>query len=185
MQVCHAPTVLHQGQVALLMRVYGMAAGYSESELDFMELAGLTHDLGKLPLATYLLQTHGKKIEVHDPLMETIRSHSVIADQYLRAMAIECSQWDDVLIDLARAARHHHERWDGAGYPDKLAGIAIPRIARILAVADTIDAMSQPYRSWKQPADLAMITAELIRCAGSQFDPDIAFEFIETLKVKK
>jgi HD-GYP domain-containing protein (c-di-GMP phosphodiesterase class II) len=76
------------------------------------------------------------------------------------------------LKDLVPAIRHHHERWDGAGYPDGLRGEQIPMSARIIALADTIDAMTsaRPYRPALTPEE---VRRELIRCRGTQFDPDI------------
>jgi len=69
--------------------------------------------------------------------------------------------------------RHHHENWDGTGYPDRIAGLAIPLGARIIRFADTIDAMTteRPYRG---PLSEAQVRAEVLRCRGTQFDPEIA-----------
>ena len=84
----------------------------------------------------------------------------------------------DILADItlfgreAKAVRHHHERWDGAGYPDGIAGESIPLHSRIIMVADSIDAMLMA-RSYKPGLPLAKVLTELRRCAGTQFDPDI------------
>jgi len=77
------------------------------------------------------------------------------------------------LRDLVPAVRHHHENWDGTGYPDRIAGDVIPIAARIIRFADTIDAMTtdRPYR---RPLSEVQVRAEVIRCRGSQFDPSIA-----------
>jgi HD-GYP domain-containing protein (c-di-GMP phosphodiesterase class II) len=77
------------------------------------------------------------------------------------------------LRDLIPAIRHHHENWDGTGYPDRIAGEAIPIAARIIRFADTIDAMTteRPYR---RPLTEAQVRSEVIRCRGTQFDPEIA-----------
>jgi HD-GYP domain-containing protein (c-di-GMP phosphodiesterase class II) len=77
------------------------------------------------------------------------------------------------LRDLVPSVRHHHENWDGTGYPDKIAGETIPLAARIIRFADTIDAMTteRPYR---RPLTEAQVRAEVLRCRGTQFDPGIA-----------
>src|SRR5262249_21134156 len=77
------------------------------------------------------------------------------------------------LRDLIPAIRHHHENWDGTGYPDRIAGDAIPIAARIIRFADTIDAMTteRPYR---RPLTEAQVRSEVIRCRRTQFDPEIA-----------
>ena len=74
--------------------------------------------------------------------------------------------------------RHHHERWDGGGYPDQLAGEEIPIEARLLGVADAFDAMTSD-RSYRPALSVEQALAELERCAGSQFDPELAETFIE------
>ncbi len=80
------------------------------------------------------------------------------------------------LVEEARIVRHHHERYDGAGYPDGLAGDRIPRLSRIITVADTFDAMrtARPYRS---PLSIEECQTELRRGAGSQFDPEMVAAF--------
>jgi HD-GYP domain-containing protein (c-di-GMP phosphodiesterase class II) len=82
------------------------------------------------------------------------------------------------LRSVVPAIRHHHERWDGRGYPDGLAGEAIPLFARIIAVADSFDAMitTRPYRREKS---VAAALAEIIACAGAQFDPAMARLFCD------
>jgi len=76
------------------------------------------------------------------------------------------------LRDIVPAIRHHHERWDGTGYPDGLAGETIPTISRIIAFADTIDAMTSE-RPYRKPLTESEVRSELVRCRGTQFDPTI------------
>ena len=77
------------------------------------------------------------------------------------------------LKEIIPAIRHHHENWDGSGYPDGLIGDAIPLAARIIAFADTIDAMTSE-RPYRRPLTETQVRAEIIRCRGRQFDPSIA-----------
>jgi HD-GYP domain-containing protein (c-di-GMP phosphodiesterase class II) len=81
------------------------------------------------------------------------------------------------LKELIPAVRHHHENWDGSGYPDGLSGDRIPMAARIIAFADTIDAMTSE-RPYRQPLTENQVRAEIIRCRGRQFDPAISDRLI-------
>jgi HD-GYP domain-containing protein (c-di-GMP phosphodiesterase class II) len=81
------------------------------------------------------------------------------------------------LKDIVAVIRHHHENWDGTGYPDNLRGEAIPLAARIITFADTIDAMTSE-RPYRRPLTEAQVRAEIIRCRGRQFDPAIADRLI-------
>jgi HD-GYP domain-containing protein (c-di-GMP phosphodiesterase class II) len=87
------------------------------------------------------------------------------------------------LADLLSGVRHHHERWDGCGYPDKVAGEAIPMIARILALADTFDAMTSD-RPYRKGMEVAIALGEIEKCAGKQFDPELAKSFVAMLRAQ-
>jgi HD-GYP domain-containing protein (c-di-GMP phosphodiesterase class II) len=88
------------------------------------------------------------------------------------------------LKELTPAIRHHHEQWDGTGYPDGIAGEDIPLAARIIALADTIDAMTsvRPYRA---PLSPEQVRAELVRCRGRQFDPKLTDQVLSSALWKK
>jgi HD-GYP domain-containing protein (c-di-GMP phosphodiesterase class II) len=86
------------------------------------------------------------------------------------------------LADAASGVRHHHERWDGTGYPDRLSGDAIPLAARIVAVVDAYSAMTSPRVYSKARSTFAAV-AELERCAGSHFDPAVVAAFVRVLEV--
>lgn len=124
--------------------------------------AALLHDVGKIheKYAPILL----KADRLSPSEWATIQQHPIDGAELVATMT--------QLKDLVPAIRHHHERWDGAGYPDGLSNEQIPMAARIIALADTIDAMTsaRPYRPALTPEE---VRRELIRCRGTQFDPDI------------
>lgn len=84
----------------------------------------------------------------------------------------------EVFQDIIPIVKHHHERFDGTGYPGKLKGNDIPYLARIAAVADTFDAMTS-RRTYRDPLSLDVVKAEIERCSGTQFDPEIAKVFLD------
>ena len=125
-----------------------------------VRLAAVLHDVGKIGVPDrVLLQPEPLSVEER----ALVESHAVIGDRLLEPLAH--------LEEVRAAVRHHHERWDGTGYPDRLAGEAIPRTARIVAVADAVEAMSatRPYRG---PLSHEAILAELRAGRGSQWDPE-------------
>ena len=86
-----------------------------------------------------------------------------------------------IFADIIPIVKHHHERYDGHGYPSRLAGKDIPYLARIVAVADTFDAMTSK-RSYRQALDFDYTMNEIERCKGTQFDPEIADVFLDILR---
>jgi putative two-component system response regulator len=131
-----------------------------------LEYGFLLHDVGKIAISDHVLLKDGP---LTDEERELVRAHPTIGAQILRNVAL----LQGIGLDVVR---HHHERWDGAGYPDGLAGNAIPLGARIFAVADTLDAMTsdRPYRS-ALPWDEAV--EEIRAHSGRQFDPDVVTVF--------
>ena len=149
----------HAERVTAIAGVVARRLGCRGHELRTIELGGPLHDVGKLTIAVDVLVKPGR-LDAHELLQ--IRAHPVAGARLL-----------DGVRGLRKAlpcVLHHHERWDGAGYPHGLAGKRIPLVARILAVADAFDAMTttRPYRD-AMPAAAAL--AEVRRCSGSQFDP--------------
>ncbi len=153
------------GRMAMLL---GRRAGLPEEELAGLDLAARLHDIGKLVIPDAILLKPGALDATETHLM---RSHSVIGADIIAASALP-------MVDAARAiARHHHERWDGAGYPDGLAGEAIPVAARVAALADVYDALTheRPYkRAWSHDEAVAYIA----QARGTQFDPRLADLFL-------
>jgi HD-GYP domain-containing protein (c-di-GMP phosphodiesterase class II) len=152
----------HSERVAFLSRRIAETAGLSEVAAQRVYLAGLLHDVGKIGIADAVLCKQGR---LTNEEFAEIQKHPEIGARILSNI----SQVQDLLPGVL----HHHERMDGRGYPDRLAGAQIPRLARILCVADCLDAMTttRTYRSFLTPA---LALAEIRRCAGTQFDPHLS-----------
>jgi two-component system, cell cycle response regulator len=151
----------HVNGVADLALAVGRDMGMTADELDELVRAAELHDVGKIAIPDEILNKPGKLAPEE---WEFIRRHTLLGERILKGAP--------ELLPVAKIVRSSHERWDGGGYPDKLAGEEIPLGARIVAVCDAFDAMvsDRPYR----PAitvDEAL--DELERCAGSQFDPKV------------
>jgi len=129
----HRPTLTHCRRVAGLSLELGRQCGFSKRELRLLRLAAAYHDVGKIGIPDSVLN---KPTRFNDDDWAVMRAHSEKGQRILLAAGLE----DSDAIGLA--VRHHHERYDGDGYPDGLAGEAIPILARIVAIADTYDAMA-------------------------------------------
>jgi diguanylate cyclase (GGDEF)-like protein/putative nucleotidyltransferase with HDIG domain len=144
------------------------AVGYREKDLERIRGAALLHDIGKLNLPDNILT---KKSPLSDEEWELIKLHPDFGVNILKHIV--------GLRDYLGAIRFHHEHYNGTGYPKKLRGKDIPLDARIIAVADAYDAMTSE-RSYKEGSlSEAEATKELVRCAGTQFDPDLVNIFVE------
>src|SRR5215470_11959436 len=155
----------HSARVSLYSGELATVMGVAPAEVILMSRAGMLHDLGKLVIMDNILR---KPRQLTEEEFELIRTHPVVGDKILKPLRF--------LACEAKAVRHHHERYDGKGYPDGLRGDDIPLIARVVTVADAFDAMTsdRPYRS-KRPLATAM--EEIVRGAGTQFDPLAADAF--------
>lgn len=150
----------HCERVALNAYTMGEALGLDPHELRDLYWAGLLHDLGKIAIPENILLKPGPLTEDE---MALVRRHTIVGAELLASVAEDYRQ-------IALGVRHHHERWDGTGYPDGLAGPAIPLIARILAVVDVFEALTcdRPYRqAWDPERALAYLREQ----SGSHFDP--------------
>ena len=139
--------------------------GLFGKDQEQVRIAGFLHDLGKVGVPSELLLREGALDPNERKIME---QHPVIGARLVRPLLLQS--------DLTLAIQHHHEWWDGTGYPDGLSGTDIPYTARIVAIADAFDAMScdRPYR---RALRRDVVLSELRRFAGVQFDPHIAKEF--------
>lgn len=145
--------------------------GLSPEEIETVRLGAIVHDVGKIGIPDRVLLKPGPLDEEERAIIET---HTLIGDKLLEPL--------DLLEAARPAVRHHHERWDGRGYPDGLAAEGIPVAARIVAVADSVEAMTSRslYRSTLSAVE---VVAELRRCSGEQWDPEIvelALQLIES-----
>jgi len=158
----------HSVAVAGLARAIGSHLGLEESELDALYLAGLLHDLGKVAISDLVLQ---KPAPLTEAELERIKQHSHVGYQLLEGLDLEpVDEW----------VLHHHERWDGGGYPHGLEGAEIPFGSRILHVADAFDAMTS-NRPYRRPLSIQSALAELRDKAGTQFDPLVVSALEECL----
>ncbi len=155
----------HMRFVAELASEVGVRLGLQGQALEQLRLAAELHDVGKLAIPIDVLQKRGVLTEQE---WSFIREHTVVGERVLAG--------SPSMREVARIVRATHERWDGGGYVDGLAGDAIPLPARIIAVCDAYAAMTanRPYRRALSAPDAL---AELRRCAGTQFDPEVVFAF--------
>ncbi|HEX2161325.1 MAG TPA: HD domain-containing phosphohydrolase [Thermoleophilaceae bacterium] len=149
------------GTIAVLARGVAQRLGLIPEEIDEVVRAAKLHDVGKMAIPDSILN---KPSPLDPDEWEYMRKHPVIGERIVAAAT--------PLLPVARLVRSSHERWDGAGYPDGLAGEAIPRGARIVFACDSFEAMTsgRPYRTARTPAEAL---AELRRCSGTQFDPEV------------
>ena len=157
----------HSARVTALAEAVARWFGWSDDQLETLKIGGPLHDIGKLAVP-------GRVIRKPGPLTPTelveIRAHPEAGARLIAPIGSALCAMPYVL--------HHHERWDGTGYPHRLAGAEIPIEARLLAVADAFDAMTsqRPYRC---ALDDDRALSEIDRCAGTQFDPAVARAFLE------
>lgn len=152
----------HSLRVAEYSAMLGSKMNMSQEEIDNIYYIGLLHDIGKIGIPDEIIN---KTSKLTDEEYAIIKTHPVIGSEILEKM----SELPDIMV----GARWHHERYDGKGYPDGLAGENIPFVARIIGVADAYDAMSST-RSYRGVLPQETIRGEIQKGAGTQFDPVIA-----------
>jgi cyclic di-GMP phosphodiesterase len=159
-------TELHCERLAGLTARLGLEVGLRPDELEALAYGSLLHDVGKIGIPEAILRKTGSLTEEEWTVM---RRHPEIGERICRPLVLSRS--------FASIIRHHHERWDGGGYPDGLRGDGIPLGARIVTLADAFDAMThdRPYRP-AMPFERAI--EEIRRMSGSQFDPGLTPLFI-------
>jgi hypothetical protein len=157
----------HSERVRAYARLIGEELDLGADELDRLNWAVLLHDIGKLEVPEEVLNSGEALTEAQWVLM---RRHPEVGAHLSAPLQSWLGDWGDAVL-------HHHERWDGSGYPSGLAGTDICLAGRIASVADVFDVMTST-RSYKQPCSPAAAREELSRCAGTQFDPAIVRAFL-------
>ncbi len=159
----------HSERVTRYALVVADRMDLSENSRKLLRYAGLLHDIGKIGISDTILH---KRFELSDEEWDTIRNHPMFGDTILGPIKF--------LADAGKIVLHHHERYDGSGYPDKLKGEEIPLEARVIAVADSFDAMTsdRPYRkAMKREKAISEIRQE----SGKQFDPRVVDAFLAAI----
>ena len=167
---CDSDTEHHVRRTQSMGAELGKRIGLTDIQQSNLSLLCLLHDIGKIGIPLEILNKPGKLSEEEWKLLQ---SHT--------KKGYEIASSSQELKGIAEDILHHHERWDGNGYPDGLSRESIPLLSRVIAVVDAYDAMTndRPYRPAKSVPEAA---AELKRCAGGQFDPFIVSEFLGMLK---
>ena len=165
----------HSVRVSEMSRAVAVELGLPAREIEEIETAALLHDVGK----------------IHEEFAPLLRKEGRLTDEETALMQTHSAKSADLVGIISKfhgfiqeSVRHHHERWDGQGYPDGLSAKSIPLGARIILIADTIDAMTtdRPYRK-RLPLDV--VIAELQKCKGTQFDSELVDVVIASVAVRR
>ena len=159
----------HSDRVSAYSVLIGEALGLSEDDLKTLKIGGLFHDIGKIGIPDSILL---KTDKLDDKEYSEIKNHPAIGAHILSNATI--------FKDIIPIVKHHHERFDGHGYPGKLKGEEIPYLARIATVADSFDAMTSK-RSYRDSLPIDVVKEEIKKNSGTQFDPEIAEVFLKIL----
>lgn len=160
----------HSERVTMYAHSIGCAMNCSVSEIEALRTVGYLHDIGKIGIADSILN---KATSLTEAEYELIKKHPVIGETIVAELGL--SPEERAII------RHHHERWDGQGYPDGLAGNEIPLLARIIMVADSYDAMTSK-RAYRNAMSRDMAFEELMLNRGKQFDGTVVEAFVESMR---
>ena len=160
----------HSDRVSQFSVLIGKKLGLSDNDLKTLQIGGLFHDVGKIGVPDAILQ---KQSKLTDDEYSEIKNHPSIGAHILSSATI--------FKDMIPIVKHHHEKYDGTGYPGKLAGENIPYLARIAAIADSFDAMTS-RRTYRDSLPIDTVIAEFRRCKGTQFDPEITDVFLDVLE---
>ncbi len=169
LEVKDLSTAAHTWRVVLYTRTLAEHAGLDHPTISRLTYAAALHDIGKLDIPESILQ---KPASLTPQEFEVMKTHTTLGHDHLRGMGED----DPIAVGLVRS---HHERWDGLGYPDKLAGEQIPLPARYFAVVDSFDAMTsfRPYRSTVGDDAARAAMHEIIRGRGNRYAPDAVDRF--------
>jgi HD-GYP domain-containing protein (c-di-GMP phosphodiesterase class II) len=162
-----AYTCGHSERVAVLSRTLASAAGLAEADVDRIYMAGLLHDVGKIGVPEAVLRKTGRLTPEE---FEQMKKHPQVGAHILADLK--------QVADIVPGVMHHHERYDGKGYPTGLSGEQIPMMGRIICLADCFDAMTS-NRTYRKALPLEVALAEIRRCGGTQFDPALTEVFLK------
>jgi HD-GYP domain-containing protein (c-di-GMP phosphodiesterase class II) len=165
-------TRVHSERVRDLSEAVGVRCGLSARELGILKIAGSFHDIGKIGIPDHILF---KPSPFDDAEWENMKQHSEIGENIIAATELEGSQ------EASLAIRHHHEYYNGQGYPDGLAGEEISISSRIINIADSYDAMAQT-RLYQHPKTHLEIMAILHKDSGQKHDPEVLRIFCEIIE---
>lgn len=160
----------HSMRVCYFAMVVGKELKLTDEQLYDLQLAGLFHDIGKIGTPDAVLN---KPSRLNDDEFKIMKKHPSQSYEILKDF--------EVFENVARFAKHHHERYDGRGYPDRLKGEEIPLFSRIILICDTFDAMTST-RAYRKGLPYEVAFNELIEFSGSQFDPGLVRHFIEGMR---
>jgi len=163
----------HSQRVTSMCMIVADVLGFSNLEMDQIMFAGMLHDVGKIGIPEAILL---KPTRLTQEEFERIREHPVVGERMVSHISF--------LSTAAKIIRHHHERWDGKGYPDGLRGDHIELPARIMAIADSYDAMTTD-RSYRRKMPAHQVMDELMKGRGTQFDPECLDLFIKHVAESK
>ena len=160
----------HSQKVSAYAVMIAQALNMNQAEVEEIRLAGLLHDIGKVGIPEVILNKSGP---LDSEEWETMKTHTLLGAKILEPL--------QAMKVIRLMVKHHHEFFDGTGYPDRLHGDKIPFGARVIAIADAYDTITSE-RTYKKPRRPEEAFVELQRCAASQFDPEIIRVFIETMR---
>ncbi len=160
----------HSDRVSEYSVLIGKALNLSDNDLKTLQIGGLFHDIGKIGVPDSILL---KESKLTDDEYSQIKNHPSIGAHILSTATI--------FKDIIPIVKHHHEKYDGTGYPGRLKGEEIPYLARIAAIADSFDAMTSK-RTYRNSLPLDTVISEFEKCKGTQFDPKITDVFLDILK---
>lgn len=166
LEECDSDTEAHVLRTQKMGEALGKKIGLSDRQLSDLSLLCLLHDIGKIGVPLEILN---KPTKLTDEEWKTIQSHV--------EKGFEIAKSSKDLFGIADMIRHHHERWDGRGYPDGLSRENIPLLSRVICVVDSFDAMVSD-RAYRKGMSVDAAMTELMRCSGSQFDPFLVTEFL-------
>lgn len=164
----------HCKHVSYWSELLAFSCGLPKNSVEQIKIAGLVHDIGKIGISKSILNKRGV---LNNNERKQVEKHPIIGNSIVSSIPF-------VSIEILKGVLHHHERWDGLGYPRKLEGAEIPIAGRILGIADVFSAMimDRPYR---KALSINQAIDELLKGSGNQFDPELVEFFIPLVYERK